>query len=81
MAYAFHGNPMKTLVAMVTSPIDLQWENACHHHNSFSFNCMFLKLTGNVHIDEISDKFENWPGQFINLKSYVSLITEKACLT
>ena len=23
-------------------PIDLQWENACHHHNSVSFDQMFL---------------------------------------
>ena len=39
----------------------LQWENDCHHHNFFSFDWMFQKLTGKGDMDEISDKFENWP--------------------
>ena len=53
VAYAFPGNPLKALVApwllwQPQGPIDLQWENVCHHHNSLSFNRMFLKLTDKV---------------------------------
>ena len=33
----------------------------CHQHNSFSFARMFLKLADKVEMDEISNKFENWP--------------------
>ena len=46
----------------------LQWENGCHHYNSFSFDQMFLKLTNKVDMDEISVKFENWPDRIINLR-------------
>ena len=53
---------MKTLVAMATvrsqRPIDLQWENACHHNNSFSFVQKFLKLADKLDLDEISDEFK-----------------------
>ena len=48
--------------------IDLQWENVCHHHNSFSFNQMFLKLADKVDMDEISIKFENWSDRIVNLR-------------
>ena len=47
--------------------IDLQWENACHYHNCFSFGWMFLKLADKVNMDKISDKFENWPDRIMNL--------------
>ena len=32
-------------------PIHLQWENACHHHNYFSFDQIILKLADNVVMD------------------------------
>ena len=35
--------------------IDLQWENACYVHNSFSFDRIFLKLADKEDMDEISD--------------------------
>ena len=59
---------MKTLVVMATSPIDLQWEYACHHHNSFSFDQMFLKLADKMGMDEILNRLENWPDQIIYLR-------------
>ena len=40
---------------------------ACHHHNSFSFDCIFLKLAEKADMDEISKKFENWLDRNINL--------------
>ena len=53
--------------------IDLLWENACNHHKSFSYDRMFLKLADlkladKVDMDKISNKFENWPDQIINLR-------------
>ena len=72
---------MKTLVAMpVWQPqgsIDLQWKNACHHHNSFSFDQMFLKLADKVDMDEILNKFENWPEWIIIILELHTLIAKK----
>ena len=48
--------------------IDLQWENVCLHHNSFSFDRMFLKLADKMDMDEISDKIENRLDLIINLR-------------
>ena len=42
-------------------PIDLQWENFYHDHNSFSFDRMFLKFAEKLDMDEISNKLKNWP--------------------
>ena len=39
-----------------------------HRYNSFSFDQMFLKRGDNVDINEICDKFENWPDRMINLR-------------
>ena len=41
-------------------PIDLQEENACYQHNSFSFDVdrIFLKLADKVDMDEIWDEFK-----------------------
>ena len=47
---------------------------------SFSFDVRFLKLADKADMDEISNKFKNWPDMIINL-SYIPLIAEKACLT
>ena len=49
-------------------------KNACHHHNSRSFNWMFLKLADKEDMDKIST---NWSDRLINF-SYVPLIAEKA---
>ena len=32
------------LLRQPQGPVDLHWENACHYHNSLSFDRMFLKL-------------------------------------
>ena len=56
------------LFMKIPGTIDLQWENVCHHYNSFSFDRMFLKLTDKLGMDEISDKFETWPDRIINLR-------------
>ena len=55
--------------------MDLQLVNVSHHHNSFSFERMVLKLATKV--DEILDKLENWPDRIFNL-SYIPLIAEQA---
>ena len=62
-------------------PINLQWENACHHHNSFGFDRLFLKRADKVGMDGISDSSENWPGRinnFIGTKTILFLDCEKA---
>ena len=44
---------MKTLVAMaMTDSHRLTWEIACHHHNFFNFDQIFLKLTDKVDMDK-----------------------------
>ena len=50
---------MKTLMLWPPQDsIDLQWENACHQHNSFNFDRIFLKLADKMDVDEISDGFK-----------------------
>ena len=46
-------------------PTDLQWETACHHHNSFSFDQMFLKLADKGGHGWIPVEFETWPDRII----------------
>ena len=60
MTKAFHGNPMKILVAMAT--------RNSHRHNSFSFDRIYLKLADKLDMDGISDTFENWPHRIITLR-------------
>ena len=50
-----------TKVAMATtrSHIDLQWENACHQCNAFSFD-RILKRTYKWVGDKSLDEFESW---------------------
>ena len=38
-------------------PIDLHWENVCHH-NSFSFDRMFLTLADKMDMDKILVKLK-----------------------
>ena len=60
--------------------IDLQWENACHHHNSFSFDWMFLKLAGKVDRRKISYSVKNWPDWIINLRVMSPWLLKKPSL-
>ena len=48
-------------------PKTYDWKNVCHHHSSFSFDLMFLKLSDKVDMDEISEKFEKRPDPVMNL--------------
>ena len=54
------------------SYVPLIVENAsvclCHQCNSFSFDWLFLKLADKVDMDEILNKFDNWPDQIINFR-------------
>ena len=43
----------------------------------FSFDQMFLELADKVDMDEISNKFEKWPDQIINLRVMTRLLLKK----
>ena len=58
--------------------IDLQSENVFHHHYSFSFDRMCLKLADKVDMDEILRKFEKWPDWIINLRVTSPCLLKKA---
>ena len=49
----------------------------CHKHNLFSFDWMIIVLADKVDMNDISDKFENWPDPIINLRVTLPSLPKK----